>query len=297
MTKNCFITAASLNYLEAIVAQLNSLELINNKNDVFLLSHQLPNKFLEDLEKYSYNIYVVHSQEKDQIQGTAIERFKVAYTMGQVYEAVCLLDADMFVLANLDTFFHAASNGTIITGSNGMIIDFDKEYQQKYGIDLGTDRYAYAKIHTTVPIFLPASDLDWFDKLYNSRRIDHWDDFLYLNILGIKLEKHKRMITMPPYCFTGIHHWMVKPETSVIEKSGQILSGTEELVYMVHGKFFDIGWLSDFEPTMNRYFKDEQINSKGQRRTWYALNLLQKRYKACLCGGPLYYEDYYGEKS
>ena len=83
---------------------------------------------------------------------------------------------------------------------------------------------------------------------------------------------------MPPYSFTGIHHWQLKPATAVIEKGGILMSGTEEEIYMVHGKWWDHAWLQDLEPTMNRYLEDETIGEKGTRRTRNAIELLKQKF-------------------
>lgn len=282
MAKYVYVTAASDNYIPGLTAQLNSLQAMGNKHNVALLSYRLPEDYLKSLEKYQFKVHVIHSGGDKQVQGTAIERFKIAYKHCCKADAVCMLDADIFFLANCDLFFDIAAKGFIVTGSNGMIINFNTAYQKQYEVDLGVDQFPYTKVHTTAPIWLGRDDLDWFKALYESRRIDHWDDFLYLNLLGIKMGKHKRMITLPPYQFTGIHHWMVKPETSVIKKAGHILAGTEEQVYTVHGKFWDKGWISDFKPTMERYFRDEQIGKKGQQRTWNALQILEDKFKEYL---------------
>jgi len=214
----------------------------------------------------------------DSIEGTAIERFNMAAKLAPKYDAICLLDADMFLTADPTLFFEIASRGFIVTGSNGMVINFDKEYQEKYGVDLKSENYLYPKIHTTVPIFINKDNIHWFKELYDSKRIDHWDDFLYLNILGIKMGMDKKMIVMPPYTFTGIHHWIVKPATGVFKKGDILLSGTEEQIYIVHGKWWDKGWLQDLLPTMKKYLKDENIGEKGLWRTEQAIKILKEEF-------------------
>ncbi len=280
-----YIVAASTNYIPGLVALFNSLKRIESPHEVVLVSFNLPAEYLETLEEYPFNIRVVESNGDDQIHQTAIERFRVVCEIGWKYDSVCLLDADMWVEANVDVFFQVASKGMIVTGSNGMIINFNRAYQEQYNLDLGRDEWPYPQIHTTVPIFLDTRNFDWFDELYKSRRVDRWDDFLYLNILGIKLEKYKKMICMPPYAFTGIHHWQMKPETGVMEKAGLLLSGTEEQIYMVHGKWWDKGWLQDLIPTMKRYWHDEQISFRGQGRTNNAINSLLNRFRNLLKEG------------
>lgn len=286
-SKYAFVVAASTNYIPGLVALFNSLKRLENEHDVILISFQIPDAYLHTLADYPYKIRVVESDGESQQQATAIERFNVACNLGHEYDAICLLDADMFLEANVDVFFLAASKGMIVTGSNGMIINFNKGYQDQYECYLEKEDWPYPQIHTSVPIFLDASNFDWFETLYESRRIDAWDDFLYLNLLGIKLEKYKYMICMPPYAFTGIHHWQMKPETAAMEKGELLLSGTEEQIYMIHGKWWDEGWLQDLVPTMERYWHDEEISFRGQGKTHNAINSLLRRFRNLLNEGDM----------
>ena len=210
------------------------------------------------------------------IEDTAIKRFDIAVKEGPKYDAICLMDADMFLTADCSLFFEIASCGFIVTGSNGMVIDFNEDYQKRY--DVKVEDSLYLKIHTTAPIFLSSKDLDWFDRLYNSRRVDHWDDFLYLNILGLEMEKDKKMLCMPPYTFTGIHHWQVKPETSARLAQGKLISGTEEIIYMVHGKWWDDAWVNDLDLVMSKYFVNETMGAKCKQRTKDSIDTLRQQF-------------------
>lgn len=257
--KYAFIMAYTDNYLPGITALTNSIRRI------------MPNA----------EIIVHHGNS---VEDTAIKRFEIALNVSKDYDSICLMDVDMFLTHDCTLFFEIASRGFIVTGSNGMIIDFDKAYQDQYGLDLGCDHFIYPKVHTTAPIFISKADTDWFDALYSSRRIDRWDDFLYLNMLGIKMGKHNKMICMPPYTFTGIHHWMLKPATAVFERNDILLSGTEEQVYMVHGKWWDDAWLQDLMPTMERYLHDEGIGPKGKRIVEDSISLLKRKFSEALNG-------------
>lgn len=267
-SKFAFINAASANYIPGLRAFFNSLKAHNHKDDVILLSFRLPKDFLDSLKNLPYNVRIVEIKGDDQVQGTAIERFRVTAKIGQEYEAICLLEADIFLTANVNLFFEIASKGFIIVGSNGMIVNFDKGYQKQYSIDLGVDNLPYPKIHTTVPIFLGKADLDWFDKFYKMRgSARSFDDVFGLNVLGIKMGKDKKMLAMPPYTFTGIHHFGVKPETGWMEKEGIVLSGTEEQVYMIHGKWWDRGWREDLMKVMMGYFRDQTMGPRCIQKT------------------------------
>ncbi len=271
-----FFVAASENYIPGIQALFNSMAYHEMQQDVILLSFDLPADYIDSLADYSFNIRVFETQNKDsQVVGTAIERFRLSVEYGPEYKAICLLDADMFFHRDVSLFFDIAAAGFIVTTSNGMIINFNKEYQTRYQVDLGSDEYPYPKVHTTAPIFVGPADLDWFERLYTSRRIDSWDDFLYLNVLGIDMGKADRMICLPAYAWTGIHHWQLKIETSIRNIGPDlILTGTEEPIYMSHGKFWDEGYNQDLIRTMDDYRDRWDMGARCESRVADACDTL-----------------------
>lgn len=269
-SKNLIVVAASSNYLAGINALFNSIDCHKIDTDVLLISWRLPQEYIDKAKEiFNFNIIVVESTHEHQVQGTAYERFKYAVEYGRDYEAICMLDADMTFMSSLGLFWDIASKGFIIGAHNGMLISFGQEYQQRYQIDLGVNEYPAKKIHTTAPIWLSPQDLDWFETLYNSKRIDSFDDFLFLNILGIKMGKTDRMITLPPYQLTNIHHFSMKIETGMMrkgEKGELIMTGTEEEVLMNHGKFWDENYYIDLMTVMDGYIKNEGFTERHRER-------------------------------
>lgn len=285
--KHAFVVGASDNYVEGITALFNSMEYHGHTADVLLIPWNLPEEFINALDRYSFAVRLFPNEVEHQVLATAIERFRIAYEEGPKYESICLLDADMFLFENVNLFFEVAAKGFIVTGSNGMIINFNTGYQKQYNVDLGQAEWPYKKVHTTAPIFIGPEDLDWFDKLYNSRRIDSWDDFLYLNILGIQLQKHHKMLCLSPYTFTGIHHWQLKVETCVISKGPDlILAGTEEAVYMAHGKFWDENYCKDLLVVMDRYLARQDMGDRCHQRVRVAHKLLIDEFHKYLHWSP-----------
>jgi len=282
----CYVVAASDNYRAGLTALLNSLAEHSAEAEVALLSFRLGDDFLEQVEERG-GVRVYHSEGDHQVTGTAIERFRLASDLAPHYDALCLLDCDMFMTAPCDLFLDVAAAGFIVTGSNGMVINFGPAHQERYQIDLGSPDYPYAKVHCTAPIFINEANIDWFDALYNSRRIDSWDDFLYLNVLGIHMGKDKKMIVMPPYAFTGIHHYHIKPVTGVMEKAGTLLSGTEEQVYMCHGKYWDEAYNADLLKVMAGYWRDEQLGERQERQAQNSLAAILKAFEHYYNGGAL----------
>ncbi len=272
--KRAYITAASENYLPGLKAFFNSLKKHDPGSDVILLSCKLPQEFLNSLSKIPNKVILIETPGKNPVEETAIERFKIASEKGKEYEAVCLMEADIFLVHQVELFWQLARKGFIVVGSNGMIVNFNKEYQNRFNIHLNQDNYIYPKVHTTIPIFLPREDLDWFEKFYYTRKKNPgFDDVFGLNLLGISMGKSERIVAMPPYTFTGIHHFGVKPETGWIKKDGLILSGTEEQVYMIHGKWWNEGWFKDLYLTMDQYFKREGMVGKACQRSKNSIEL------------------------
>ena len=270
-SKNATIIAASENYLGELTALLNSIDYHKIDTDVLLLSYKLPEDYLKRIQEvFDFHVRIFQAPEGEQTQMTAIERFRIAVEYGKEYEAICLLDADMTFMSNLNLFWDIASKGFLIGVHNGMLISFNQTHQKQYGINLGVKEYPALKIHTTAPIWLGPQDLDWFDALYKSKRVDSFDDFLYLNILGIKMGKDKRMITFSPFKFTNIHHWSMKIETGMMRKVGDIgeliLTGTEEEVLMNHGKFTLENYAKDLMLVMRNYLKNEGFTERHERR-------------------------------
>ena len=282
MSKYAFMVSASRHYLPGLKALLNSIK--EHGGDADVVIYVTPNvdgiRSALNLSAYCSNreiIWSISEGVNSKVE-MVVGRFKEFAERGREYDAICLLDADMFLTANVDLFFDLAMSNFIVAGSNGMIINFDKEYQKRANIDLGVNNYPYAKVHTTVPLFLGSDDFDWFELIYEKWTTEGLDDFLLMNVAGISLRKNLRMIAMPPYTFTGIHHWQMKPETAVFEKAGLLLSGTEERVYMVHGQWWVKGWVDGLWETMQRYFVAEDIGKKGIEKTRKAIDLLQSKF-------------------
>jgi hypothetical protein len=263
-SKNLTIVAASKDYLPGLNALLNSMDYWKIDSDVLLISWKLPQEYIKKAQEvFNFNVKVIESEHENQTYGTAYERFKYAVEYGKNYESILLLDADMYFMSDeSNLFFDVASKGFIITAANNMLINFNEAYQKQYNVNLGSREYPYVKIHTTAPIWLGSNDLDWFEALYNSERVSTFDDFLYLNILGIKMEKDKKMIVLPSYRLTNIHHFSMKVETGMIKKGNLILSGTEEGMIMNHGKFWDEPYFKDLMTVMDGYLKNEEFSEK-----------------------------------
>ncbi|NQU99901.1 MAG: hypothetical protein HQ538_04135, partial [Parcubacteria group bacterium] len=120
ISKNVSIVAASENYLPAINALFNSIDYHKIDTDVLLISWRLPKDYLKRIkESFNFNIRVIESEHEHQVEGTAIERFRYAVELGKEYDAICMLDADMTFMSDINLFWDIASKGFIIAAHNG----------------------------------------------------------------------------------------------------------------------------------------------------------------------------------
>jgi hypothetical protein len=270
--KYAFVFAASENYHPGVMALINSIKDKMPYADICLYLYKYSEEKMAAFAD-AQGIYIEFADEtKDQQKSTAFGRYKYAADLTDKYDSVCLIDADMFVTADCYTFFDVAKHGFIITGSNGMVVNFNRAHQEKYGIDLGVDNYIYTKIHTSVPIFINKDNRIWFDEFVEINEAGQLDDFLGLNLLGISMAVYDKMICMPPYMFTGIHHWQVKPATRVFRIQDTLMTKTEEQVYMCHGKFWWENYIKDMMMPMESYYKEFQLGEKNRDLTMKSIN-------------------------
>ena len=280
-----YVIPASYDYIPGLAALLASIDKYTPDVDIILVSYEIPKEFLVACDTLTLNIIDVPQKEKepDQKLATIIERFRVTSEVMKNYDSICFIDADMFLLGDVSLFFDIAAKGFIVTAHNGGIIGFTKEHQRLGKADLGVDNYIYTKTHTAVPVFASAIDADWFQAVYSDYDRKALDDYTLLNLKGIQLEKFKRMISLPAYAFTGIHHWQMKPETGLITMGNLVLTGTEEQPYMTHGKWWDKGWIDSLMLVSEKYlidfgYKPEQVRHK----VWRSFDILLNEYKGLI---------------
>jgi hypothetical protein len=211
-------------------------------------------------------------------------RYKFACDLStQGFDSVCILDADMLCLHNMDLFFNIANSGTIVACADNMITKWNKEEIKKYFNEDVTE--------FTCDIQERVSNVPWFynpqvsritDMLYE---MDNWDnheqcDYTLLNYF---MFKHKIMditLVVNSYQFTNIHHTMLKPDTFVkdlYDRHGRhFYSEQGQRVYMIHGHWNNQAYLSELMEPMKRNYS---WHPKSIETAQNVVNILERVYK------------------
>ena len=67
MSKYSYIVCADISYLPEVVAELNSLDYVGNKEDVHFYGYQIPIEVLSQFEKLDYKV-IFHNITDEDIQ-------------------------------------------------------------------------------------------------------------------------------------------------------------------------------------------------------------------------------------
>lgn len=254
------VLAASEDYIPGVRAFLNSYAYYHQSSSVtiHLLSHKLPRAFVDEMSARYNNLAVVDVDVtafdhygRSNPWATKIPRFAYAAELDGI---VMLADADMFFCANVDMWFDIASIGYIIAGSNGNNFAFDGRWREKYQVPTLPDFFNYKTI-TSVPTVLDtAKHGDLWEAVHRHKvTIEVGGDFDLQNIYACILGKLGYIIPLPAQQVTGIHHFMLKPDTGVIRRHGKLVTRDGLEVLMVHGKWWMPSWYNNLMIAMKRY--------------------------------------------
>jgi len=201
-----------------------------------------------------------------------IERWKWAFETRD-YRNVCLLDADMFFENNCDKYFKIPNFGLIAAAHNNAYHPFKRPGDKLPALNLNQI--------TNVPLFIRAGDkiLEKVIQLWENDGLRC--DFEACNIAFIG--NNNRLFTFPPYLWTNIHHTMLKETTRAIMKHSRLMSETNEIINMVHGKFWIEEYVTDLKTKMAEVFHGRK---EIVENAFKSANLLKDRYE-------MYYNEYY----
>jgi hypothetical protein len=267
MNRYCFIVAATQTYLPELVANLNSLEYVGNKNDVHLIGIELSDDFLNQLSKLSYNV-IHHNITEEQWQAdkgksetVCRKRYWYAAELGKEYSAVCILDADLIWTRNPFQYF-------VIAEKTGYILGPSKEQNKVYGLDdnhhefdggarggcqmmgmgwhWNVERGFYNdKDLCNCPVFLDAKV--WGDALRMS-----WEVFINggfkapdmdaMSLSFLQYGSYDKTVVLPGIQWLGTNEENLKPYIRAIMDHGLMKTECGIPIFSYHGQYYHKKW-------------------------------------------------------
>lgn len=309
--KYAFIVSACKKYVPELAALLNSLENIGNKHDVHVIGYELPGEMVSQFVRLSYMVhyYPVPEAEARQYGGESEilcrKRYWYAAEWGKKYDAICILDADMIAVRNMDNFFEIAAKCDLILGvtleqKNVYGSDEDgHDHQRVRGHHLVNTRTWNTKDMCCTPCFVNA-------KKYEAPLKDSWNIFTYdfptgnfrapdqqaFNMLLIAGGLTDRVVLLPNMCWVGSNEKLLKPYTRVtIQSDGLLWTESGEPIYIFHGQYYKARWrqgqLEGRHGCAEGYL-GYSFNSDNMARG--AMDCLHEWFKKTLDGGPIIVE-------
>jgi len=255
MSKYSYVVAANERYLPLLNAFLNSLEYVGNKQDVHLISWNLPTSYLKQFSQLGYSV-IVHevSNEpgfKELGEGDVLMRYRYELASNLTeYESVVVFDADSIVVRNLDLFFEIAAKANVIIG---VALEQKRWYgrEENHKVDgkhIVSETWNEKDIACSPLFFNPKE----FGKVfsyswhifadYPPERRFRAPDMDALNIAILKFGVQNRILELPETPWSGLHETLLKPFSYVCEMHGNLWTINGEPIYVIHGQFNSPLW-------------------------------------------------------
>lgn len=306
--KYAFIVSACKKYVPELAALLNSLEKTGNKHDVHVIGYCLPAYMTAQFEKLSYRVHFYDIPEDEarrwggESEILCRKRYWYAGEWGKEYDAICILDADMVIVRNMDNFFEIASKCDMILGVT-------LEQKTVYGTD--EDGHDHQRVRGKHLVQTPT----WNDKdmcctpmFINARRYeaqlkDSWlifsqewpngnfkaPDQQAFNMILVAEGLTGRVVLLPNMCWVGSNEKLLKPYTRVtVQRDGLLWTESGEPIYIFHGQYYKARWrqgqLEGRHGCAEGYL-GYSFNSDNMARG--AMDCLHEWFKKTLDGGPI----------
>ena len=255
-SKYCYIVAATQTYLPELVANLNSLEYVGNKNDVHLIGLELEDSFLNQLPKLNYNV-IHHNITEAEWQAdhgrsevVCRKRYWFANEYGKDYAATCVLDADLIWVRNPENYFTIAEKTGFILGPNKEQNKvYNDPHHQFNGEWLIQEGFYNDKDLCNCPLFLDANvwgqaltdQWRWFKEGFPDTNMK-CPDMDCMNIAFLKYGSYDKTILLAGNQWLMTNEQGLKPYIRVVEDRGLIKTESGIPVYSYHGQFFHKKW-------------------------------------------------------
>lgn len=255
MKKFASIVSVTDNYQIYLTTQLNSFAFYGHTHDVHIIALDLKPEYLEWLRdrNWPFELYI-HEKTLDDFpellpQGKMMVAKKSRYAMlasGLLddYDAVLLLDADLFAVNNFNKYFQMVADSPVIIGANERFKWNLRRY--KFNGTQLPDVKMFWMICNAPLFFSPKVNATFVHKAYKSglhltepeRDEKHIPSDLFTMNVAIWLAKvQENVVLLPSYAWTGVHASYTDIITRITRQDDKWFSWSGEPVYMIHGRW------------------------------------------------------------
>ena len=311
MTKHAFVVSACKKYVPELCALLNSLDQVGNKHDVHVIGYELPKSFTAQFDALSFTVHHYDIPENEaRLYGGESEilcrkRYWYAAEWGKHYDSICVLDADMVVVRNVDNFFEIANKCNFILGvtlEQKTVYGTDEDghsHQRVLGEHLVKTPTWNPKDMCCTPMFINA-------KTYEAQLKKAWDIFTWgfpennfkapdqqaFNQILVAEGLTDNVVLLPNMCWVGSNEKLLKPYTRVTrQRDGDLWTESGEPIFILHGQFYKAVWRR--QQLLNRHgcaegYLGYSVNC--DRMAQGAMETLYSAFKKAL-SGPITIDD------
>lgn len=308
MSKFSYIVASNTKYLPGLNALINSLDQLDNKIKLHVLGYNLPETYITAVNDaklgFEVEFEAITQAEVDWLGEAEVLMRKRYMTPSQNdYDAVCILDADMFICQELTRYFIAANTG--------LILGCGMEQKRRYNVDnhqypAGSGNYIIPQDYWAKrdlccsPFFVGRR---WYPTL--KRTWDMVNDHAHgegrflapemdsLNITLIAEGAEEWIIPMNQPCWTGLHETLMKAHTRAIDMHGQIFTEDGQEVNIVHGQFWNRTWRGwQIDGQMGMIEREFDNSARYKSISQGSFEFICKKFKEFTCDGKISINDF-----
>jgi hypothetical protein len=254
--KTAYIVAANNRYLPGLNAVLNSLDMVGNKDEVYCLVWNIPQEYLDRASKVFDFPIVWEKLTADEIQkygeGEVLMRKRYLIPALMQYDAVCILDADMFFCHNTDRYMEIAAKTDLVLGCT---LEQKRRYAEaNHEVPPGSGNYLIPKDFWNgrdlccAPLFCGPRWYPALKRTWDIFAVDEREkrfrapDMDALNICLIEAGAYDHIIPLSQHTWTGLHECLMKAHTRAIDLHGRPFTEDGEEINIIHGQYWNATW-------------------------------------------------------
>lgn len=263
MTPYAYFVTSNWGYVPYLTALLNSLQKRGNTQRVYVMHQGFKQEYLDAIQRaYSFEVVLLSVDRKDHDVTDEVgenlfmkqSRFKYIAQYGGDHAAICMLDADMFVVSErFGNFFEMVDGTNLLVGcEESYKWNFDKKYTCRGAVVFPEPVKAW-KFMCSVPIFFDLNKWRSVFDTYNDMAFNSWEmengekkkrvgDIYTWSISIYRNNRQNDCVLMPMQSMTQVHGTAGAFWCAIRNDSGYWHSVDGSEVYSIHGRIGTQNW-------------------------------------------------------